>query len=358
MNYKNKTILIILILCVLFIFVFVISLMTDDAKEEEPYRENSVGDVITDVTEVETQDLTATQSSEVTDTKNEESKSDNLLSKNQKSYNKIYTSTMEIDSFGETTIYVGTIDGIYGLVVEILDSDNNQIYYTQEEHRYIGDCIVGIVDVYVGDLNKDSLEDITIIYSSYLGRGYLGGLEFNRSYVLLQMEDTFVFDQEQHDLGNELRVDTMYENVVFYYGENTWDDDTYVLDEVQYESDNEHAEITYRYPIIESKNEALEIHTNNLIESHVNSILYDFNELEEYFTLDNSYDVTRSDRFLSVVFEIYWNVTGTLHPNIQINTMNVDLKKGTSIRLFEETLVSESEIIDFLSYCKGISYAG
>lgn len=325
--------------------------------------ETEIDDVATNDVIVDTGKSTDSPYLEKTDELNEEdhkseTETSNGSIKEEKTYSLIHTSIKNIVNIGEVTIHVGTFRDVNGLVIEIVDSNGKQIYYTPEEQRYYGDCVVRVVDVHVGDLNDDSLEDITIIYTTYLGRGYLGGLEFDRSYVLLQEENSFLFDEKQHALGNEPRVNTLYDNVIFYYEEHLWNDNLYTLEDVEFTSDNEIAKMTYCYPIIKSDNDAFATHTNNVIESFVHGILYDFNQIEDYFTLDMSYEVTRSDRFLSVKFMTDWYVKGSAHPNYILNSLNIDLEVGTITNLLNMGRFSDNEINDLLDHCNGVNYAG
>lgn len=246
----------------------------------------------------------------------------------------MYEVTEEVNDLGMLTIQVGTFREINGLMVEILDKKNAQVYITPDEHKHYGDCDVAIKKIIIDDINGDELDDITIIYSSYIGAGYLGGLEFDRSYVLLQTDNSFVFDEEQHELGNENHINTDYSNVQFYYDKHDWNNTLYTIENTELNIKNEYVDITANYPYIESNYVGLQNHTNEIIEYYIDGILYDFNDVDDFITMDISYEVTRSDRFLSVKYDVYWYVDKA-YPNIELYTINIDLETGAIVNNFD-----------------------
>lgn len=269
-----------------------------------------------------------------------------------------YELTEELNNLGEITIQVGTFREINGLIVKILDANNAQLYITPDELRHYGDCGVEVKNIFIDDLNGDKLDDITIIYSSYFGAGYLGGLEFDRSYVLLQTDHSFAFDEEQHELGNEHLINTNYSNVQFYYDKHDWNNTLYTIENVELNIKKEYANITANYPQIKSDDLGLQNHTNEIIGHCINGLLYDFNDMEDYVTIDISYEVTRSDRFLSVKYVIDWYVDGTAHPNTELHTVNIDLEIGGRVYYLNIIPTMKDDIDEILSLCNGVSYAG
>lgn len=270
----------------------------------------------------------------------------------------IHESKEEVSNLGKLNIQIGKSSNDSGIKIIITDLNNVELYRTPEDKIYYGDCGVQIESIHIGDLNNDHLEDITIIFSSYIGAGYLGGLTFDRSYVLLQVNESFIFDHIQYEIGNQRHINTSYHDVKFYYEEHDWSYDSYDLDFVEHVVNNDNVSITASYPQIISEDIGLQNHTNDIIDYYMNEIINCFNDMDNYVSIDIGSEVTRKGRFLSINFLVDWYVEKTAHPNLELHTLNIDLEVGDALILSDIISYSEEEIDEILNLCSRISYAG
>lgn len=270
-------------------------------------------------------------------------------------YEGLHESEVRVGSMGQLKVQVDYFEEDYGLLVLVKDVDDRLIYSMAEDEVVYGDNGVSVQGAYVEDVNGDGLEDLVVIYKSYLGAGYLGGLEYDKAMVFLRAGETFTFDQKHYDLGNQVHIDTSLDQVKHYYGSHDFD---YDLEMTTFDVKNGAVAIKATYPKLLSEDATLQLRANAMIEYYIDGLFYDFNDFEDKVSVTITSEVSRHDRFLSIKFLVDWYAEGAAYPNLNLKTLNIDLKVGNTLDFDDMVLGAHENLGDLVDMAKNFSYAG